>query len=126
MEDAQAAERLRTAERLAAAASSGKTVSLAIDLGDGVPRLYDDVAWHEAMTVEDLLAAVSRMPGGPRFARQGSGASALLAEIDGTANEGSEGRNWVYFVNDRRGDRSFAVYRLEPGDRVLWKFAVQE
>jgi hypothetical protein len=111
------------------AGPAGETVSLVIDFGDGRTRRYDDVAWHDGMTVERLLAAVQRAgasstpaPGRLSFAQRGSGGSALLTEIDGVASEGGAGRDWVFFVNDRRADRGFGAYVLRPGDRVLWKF----
>ena len=68
------------------------------------------------MTVRDLLNAAP----GLSISQQGSGASAFLTKIDGVANEGAGGRNWMYSVNGQRADRSFAVYELQPGDHVLW------
>ncbi len=102
--------------------SAGETVSLAVDFGDGRLLAFNDVPWHDGMTVDQLLAAVQAMPHGPTFARQGAGQSAMLTAIDGVANEGGRGRNWLFSVNDRAADRSFGVYVLRPGDRVLWRF----
>jgi hypothetical protein len=45
-----------------------------------------------------------------------------LAELDHVGNEGAGGRNWLYQVNGKHADRSFAVYVLQPGDHVLWRF----
>jgi hypothetical protein len=45
-----------------------------------------------------------------------------LTSINGVANEGAGGNNWTYEVNGRSGDRSYAVYELRAGDRVLWTF----
>ncbi len=56
-----------------------------------------------------------------KFQERGSGATAFLTQLDDLKNEGS-GRNWIYRVNGQIADRSFAVYRLEAGDTVLWKF----
>lgn len=105
---------------------TGETVSLTVDFGDGQPRHFDAVPWSVGMTIEDVLGAVSQMPDGPEFAKRGSGPSAFLTRIGEMANEGAEGRNWTYQVNDQRGDRSFAVYELAPGDRVLWRYGPQE
>ena len=66
-------------------------------------RQHIYVPWREGMTVENLLASASRLPKGVQFAQQGSGESALLTEINGTANEGGNGRNWTYSVNGTRG-----------------------
>jgi hypothetical protein len=111
-----------SADRVAA----GKAVSMVVDSGDGQLRQFDSVPWHEGMTIEDLLGAARQLPDSPEFAKQGSGASAFLTRIGGLANEGAAGRNWTYQINDQGGDRSFAVYELQPGDRVLWKFGPQE
>jgi hypothetical protein len=106
-------------------APSGQTVSLAIRFADG-PERHDYVAWQDGMTVEDLLGAASHLPKGIQFAQQGSGESALLTEINGVANEGGSARNWTYSVNGQEADRSFAVYKLQPGDHVLWTFAAKQ
>jgi Domain of unknown function (DUF4430) len=126
--------RLRNGERAvvnsppdsADAAATGKTVSLVVDFGVDRVLRFAAVPWHKGMTIEDLLAAVGKLPGSPKIAKQGSGPSALLTRIGEQANEGAGGRNWTYRVNDQLGDRSFAVYQLQPGDRVLWKFGPQE
>jgi hypothetical protein len=39
--------------------------------------------------------------------QKGTGHSALLTEMGGTANEGAEGENWTYEVNGQNADRSF-------------------
>jgi hypothetical protein len=110
---------------LPAVASSSQTVTLAIRFADG-PERHDYVAWQDGMTVEDLLGAASRLPKGIQFAQQGSGEAALLTEINGVANEGGSARNWTYSVNGQEADRSFAVYKLQPGDHVLWTFAAKQ
>jgi Domain of unknown function (DUF4430) len=107
------------------AAPTGQTVTLAIRFADGNER-HDYVAWRADMTVEDLLSAASRLPKGVQFAQQGSGESALLTEINGIANQGSGARNWTYSVNGQEADRSFAIYKLQPGDHVLWTFAEKQ
>ena len=105
--------------------ASGKTVSLAIQTADGAVR-HDYLPWFEGMTVEDLLTAASHLPKGIQFTEKGSGESALLTEIDGTVNEGTSGRNWTYSVNDQEADRSCAVFKLQPGDKVLWIFSEKQ
>jgi len=107
-------------------AATSDTATLIVDFGDAQPRQFQAIPWHEGMTIEDLLGAVSELPDGLEFAKQGSGASALLTRIGNVANEGAAGRNWTYLVNGQRGDRSFAIYELKPGDSILWKFGPQE
>jgi hypothetical protein len=105
---------------------TGETVSLEIDFGDQRERQSRAVAWRKGMTVADLLAAAQQREGGSpplEFVVRGRGPSAFLTEIGGFANQGADGANWTYSVNGKRADRSFAIYQLEPGDRVLWSFA---
>jgi len=103
-------------------AQPAKTVLLTINFGDGRPLLNESSDWHKGMTVGELLNAEPKIS----FATQGTGAAAFLTELNGIANEGAGGRNWVYSVNGTRADRSFAVYELRPNDHVLWTFAGRE
>jgi hypothetical protein len=67
----------------------------------------------------DLLNAASS---DLAITQRGSGQAALLTAIGDVSNEGAGGSNWTYEVNGQSADRSFAVYELRPGDRVLWTF----
>jgi hypothetical protein len=96
-------------------------VSLVIDFGDGKRRDFDELPWHEGMTVADLIGEAR----GIEVTQRGSGQGAFVTAIDGVANEGTEKNNWTYEVNGKSGDRSHAVYELRPGDRVLWTFGPQ-
>ncbi len=104
--------------------AAGEQVSLEIDFGDGRRQQYDPIAWRKGMTAYDLLRETPRSD--LRLEVRGTGASAFLSNLDGHANEGADGRNWTYTVNGRHADRSFAIYELRPGDRVLWSFAPQQ
>jgi hypothetical protein len=99
-------------------------VSLTVDFGEGRRERYSAVAWREGMTVGDLMQETRKAE--LQYAVQGSGAAAFLVTIQDVSNEGADGRNWTYTVNGKRGDRSFAVYELRPGDQVLWTFAPQQ
>jgi hypothetical protein len=98
-------------------AARGK-VSLTIDFGNGRRQEFESVAWHQGMTVAELLTAAR----GLATTQKGAGSGAFLTEINGVANEGADGSNWTYEVNGVGADRSFAVYELRPSDRVLWTF----
>ncbi|MEX2317747.1 MAG: DUF4430 domain-containing protein [Pirellulales bacterium] len=107
----------------ATAVANDQTISLAIDFGEGLRREWNSVSWRDGMTVADVLSAAARPTGDElEFAQQGTGASAFLTRFGDTENEGAGGRNWTYLVNGKHADRSFAVYVLQPGDQVLWKF----
>ena len=114
------------ADSTTSAEPSGQSVTLTIQFADASERQFDAVSWHDGMTVGDLMTAASQRPDGLRYALRGSGEMAFLTRIDDTENEGASGRNWTYTVNGARADRSFAVYRLAPGDHVLWTFAGSE
>jgi hypothetical protein len=108
------------------AVATSEGVSLVVDFGDGRSQQHESIAWREGMTVRDALAAAADSTGGVEFAQRGSGESALLTRMAGVENEGAGGRNWTYSVNGQPGDRSFAIYPLRPGDRVLWTFAAEQ
>jgi hypothetical protein len=99
-----------------------KKVSLTVDFGDGRQRNFETIAWQSGMSVADAMKAAS----GVTVTKKGSGESAFVTGIDGVQNQGADGPNWTYSVNDKIADRSFAIYKLKPGDQVLWKFAPRQ
>jgi len=101
---------------------SAKGVSLTIDYGFDRRAQYESAKWHKGMTIGDLLNGEPRVS----VAQQGSGESSFLTQLNGVANEGAGGWNWTYTVNGQRGDRSFALFELQPGDHVLWTFGPQQ
>lgn len=100
------------------------TVKLVIDFGDGVEKHFTALPWREGMTVLDAMQAAARHPRGIRFQYTGEGKTAFLTSIDDVANEGAE-RNWIYRVNEDRGDRSIGVKTLSINDVVYWKFGAE-
>lgn len=104
-----------------------RTVALEIDFGDGTKKQFDALAWREGMTAIDLLAA-ARDGGGPPFTQRGEGATAFVEAIDGKQNSGAAktDRNWVYRVNGRLVPTSAGTVKIQPGDHVLWQYAVWE
>ncbi|HEY2892744.1 MAG TPA: DUF4430 domain-containing protein [Pirellulales bacterium] len=107
------------------AGKSSSIVQLVIDYGDGAQLHFPALAWREGMTVLDALKAASSHPHGVKFAQKGSGSTAMVIKIADLANEG-DGRNWLYSVGDKQGEVSAGIHKLQPGDAVLWKFAVYE
>lgn len=98
-----------------------ETVKLVIDYGDGVQKVFPSVPWTKETTVFAALEAAARHPRGIKFVHQGKGETVLVTAIDDLKNEG-RGRNWLYEVNGKLGDRSCAVMPLKAGDSVLWRF----
>lgn len=101
------------------------TVELVIDYGDGVQKRFTRIAHVPQMTVLDLLQAAAKHPRGIKFEHRGKGETGFLTRIDELTNEG-RGRNWVYRVNDKLGERSFAAETLKAGDVVSWTFGTYQ
>jgi hypothetical protein len=103
------------------ALAAAKPVSLTVDYGDGVQKRFTVIPWKPGMTVLDVLETARKHPRGIRFKYRGSGSRAFLFQIDDIENEG-KGDNWIFRVNGTLGDRSFAIFKLNAGDAVLWEF----
>ncbi len=98
-----------------------ETVKLVVDYGDGVQKQLTALTWTKEMTVFTALEALAKHPRGVKITHQGKGETLLVTAIDELKNEG-RGRNWLYEVNGKLGDRSCAVMPLKAGDSVLWRF----
>jgi Domain of unknown function (DUF4430) len=98
-----------------------KVVQLTIDYGDGSQKVFTELAWKEKHTVFDVLQAAEKHARGIKLKHRGSGAALFVTAIDDVANEGV-GSNWLYEVNGTPGDRSCAIFDVQAGDKVLWKF----
>lgn len=96
-------------------------LKLVIDYGDGVQKHFTALPWTKETTAFSLLEAAAKHPRGIKFTHQGRGETTLVTAIDDVKNEG-RGRNWLYEVNGKLGDRSSAVFPLKAGDSVLWRF----
>jgi hypothetical protein len=109
----------------AADSSAADTVKVIVDYGDGVEKHFTRLAHRADMTVLDATRAAEKPAHGIKVEVRSSGSTAFLTKIDDVANEGS-GKNWVYRVNDKLGDRSIGIFKLEAGDTVLWRFQEYE
>jgi hypothetical protein len=100
--------------------AAGQVVALTVDYGDGRREQFESIPWRQGMTVLDVTRESPRE--NAQLEIRGNGESAFVASIDSIANEGADGRNWTYSVNGKVGDRSSAIYELQPRDQVLWSF----
>ena len=99
-------------------AKQSRSPSILATDGDSI---FDAIAWREGMTVADLNA--KRAGNDLKLDVRGIGRSRrFLRHLDGVANEGADGRNWMYNVNGKPGDRSFAVYELRARRSSLVDF----
>ena len=103
-----------------------ESVSLTNDFRNGVQRRFDTLPWQAEMTVLDLLETAVDFRPGITFRKVGEGEATFLISIDGLAADRPTQHFWQYWVNNERADRSCGIFRLQAGDRVLWKFAPQD
>jgi hypothetical protein len=103
------------------ASVEAETVSLDVDFGNGSRRSFD-LPWSAGMTVGDLLKLARDRRPGLQFTQRGADKLAMLASLDGVGNGTADGRFWLYEVNGKSGEVSFAVQPVAAGDRVLWVF----
>lgn len=99
-----------------------QTVGLEISFGNGARREIVRLPWREGMTVGDLMRRAAAFRPGIEFTHTGQGEMSFLTSIDGVANEGPEGRSWIYEVGGKKAKVSYEVQPLAAGERVLWVF----
>lgn len=97
-------------------------VTLTIDYGDGAQKRFPTITWRDKMTVLGALEWAAKHPHGIHFSGKGKGSTKLISKIDDLKNSGADGKNWVFRVNDKLGDRSCGVFPIKANDRILWRF----
>lgn len=98
-------------------------VSLTVDYGDGAQKRYPRIPWKRQMTALDATQWAAKHPRGIKVKQRGSGQITLVTQIDDLKNGGgSQTKNWIFRVNGKLGDKSCAVFHVQPGDRILWSF----
>lgn len=104
--------------------TTGKTVRLIVDYGDGLEKRFNTLTWQEGMTVQKALVLAASHPQGITFSQRGSGEMAFLTAIDGLENQGGGpgAKNWIYRVNGQQANQSFAIHGLQPADFILWTY----
>lgn len=112
----------------AAGQNAAPAVRLVVDYGDGTTKIISGLPWSKGSTILDAMQAAAARPHGISFSYTGSGATAVLTKIDDAQNQGGGAgkKNWQYWVNATYGDRSFAVFELQAGDVVTWRFATDQ
>lgn len=95
------------------------TAQLEIDFGGRRNNISVDVPCSADSTVFQIMERARNMAD-LEFYVSGSGETTFVRSIDGIENEGAEGDNWVFRVNEKLGDRSCGVFPVRPGDHVLW------
>ena len=103
-------------------------VRLVVDYGDGAEVHLTALRWREGMTVLDALNAAQAHPHGITFTHRGSGSGAMVTKIGDLKNQGAaeNGKNWIFYLNDKVSEVGAGSQRLKPMDAVLWKFEVYD
>jgi hypothetical protein len=106
------------------AAAETDTVSLTIDFGDGAQKRFPKIAWPAKRkgTVADVLMVAEQHARGIQITARGKQDTRFLEAIDGLHNEGAGGRNWMFLVNGKLAQASFATTNVESGTDILWEF----
>jgi hypothetical protein len=107
----------------AAAAAGAQAASLSIDYGNGARREFAALSWSDGMTVAGVMQQAREFHPGIQFTQQGEGEMAMLMSLDGVVNDAALGRFWIYEVDGKAGDVSFAVQRVESGQQVRWVYS---
>ena len=98
------------------------SVRLTIDYGDGVQKTFTALPWKDKLTVFDALQAAEKHSRGIKVAFTGKGETIFITAIDDAVNEGANGSNWRYTVNDQTARYSSGIAELKAGDTVIWRF----
>jgi hypothetical protein len=98
------------------------TVSLKIDSGSPTTDKELSISTHEKQTVIDAMNAAKSQ--GLSYKIEGEGAGAMVVEINGVSAEAptNGGKNWIFYINQKKANRSAGVYPLAYKDAILWKF----
>ncbi|MEE2641984.1 MAG: DUF4430 domain-containing protein [Planctomycetota bacterium] len=96
-------------------------VTLKIQLPGNKEILVDDIPHREKMTVLDVLNHAKEKKK-IRFVYRGKNTTAFLTSINGIKNRGAGGDNWIFRINRKLGNKSFAISTLKANDEVTWTF----
>jgi hypothetical protein len=119
------ADRLESEQKEAEVSNSAVGLTVEWNSDERLPLF--EVKWSDGMTVRDLMLDAQKA-GKLTFDESGEDDAAMLTAISGTKNEGgsTDSYNWTFRVNGKMGDKSFAIYKLQKGDIVSWKFGRYE
>jgi len=105
-------------ETVARNEAAESSVHLMLSYGNGIVRTWNTVTIGESTSVLDLLKLVAAT-GAIALRTQSTQGKLQLVGIDAIANNPSEGRRWIYWVNNIEEPRAIDKYYLRPGDIVV-------
>ena len=83
-------------------------------------QMFEIESSEKLKTVSDLLKHVAEANESFKYKSRGSGRTFFITEINGQKNEGARGRNWIYTVNGKRGNKSAGLFEIKAGDEIEW------
>ena len=83
-------------------------------------QMFEIESSEKLKTVSDLLKYVADADESFKYKSRGSGRTFFITEINGQKNEGARGRNWIYTVNGKLGNKSAGLFEIKPGDEIEW------
>ena len=85
-------------------------------------QVFEVESSEKLKTVSNLLKHVADTNESLKYESRGSGRTFFLTEINGQKNEGAGGRNWIYTVNGKLGNKSAGLFEIKAGDEIEWNF----
>lgn len=83
-------------------------------------QMFEIESSEKLKTVSDLLKHVAEANETFKYKSRGSGRTFFITEINGQKNEGARGRNWIYTVNGKLGNKSAGLFEIKAGDEIEW------
>jgi len=53
------------------------------------------------------------------------GVGYFVTSLDGTRNDGQQGKYWTYYVNEKEATVGASLYVLKDGDSVTWRYGTE-
>ena len=79
----------------------------------------------KALPVLRILSDL-KQAGKLKYVGSGKANQILIESINGTANEGARGKNWMYALNGSLANQGVATQQAKPGDKITWCFIKYE
>ena len=93
-----------------------------LDFGDGVVRTWNDVELPAKPTLFETMKTLSESGNGFVFKYGQPGQYGIMIEEIGDKKNGDNGKYWLFWVNNRMGEKAADATALASGDVIEWKF----
>ena len=97
------------------------SVSLKIVVDDEKAE-FEFTPLDSTLSLADVMKKVAAAEKEFSFKSRGRGDTFFVTEINGQKNEGARGRNWIFKVNGKLGNKSAGIFEIKAGDKVEWIF----